>query len=422
MHCVYSSAQRKLLSYENVAFADSDSGSGLSIGVYEELPHDRGLGRGPRPPSPLQAPQVPPRGRSRDSGTSHAATARYDTNDNVYSELNPPQSASANAAPKSILGDEPEDEEDEVGDLPSLPGRPRSVLDPRLTTIDIRNDVNRLFDDAVEELHRDASFVEYIEQHDEKRAPSAAYNSYHSVAIPEARFKIVNGRQVPIPVTLLKDFDPCFETFSESQVDVSDSDSSDSASSASSPTLSRSSRRSSAPEDPSAGASSLEYDRSPADSLKGRARASPRHENPYVVSRAPPPRSLSTSVPKFSPKSPQYENIWVPDGEADADEDDERDRRSSLGATALPRPREASPEDEIALAKSCIPKYESSSSCRAVTEAEAIATSAKPRHKSVVKSASTSNITSIAKKLSLSKIGRKISDQVTSFTQFHRHF
>ena len=77
--------------------------------------------------------------------------------------------------------------------------------------------MNKLWEKAVQELDRDEQLVKFIEEKEQKqeskigRQRAFSANSYYdSVAIPEARFKIVNGVQVPVPVTLLKDFDPMF--------------------------------------------------------------------------------------------------------------------------------------------------------------------------------------------------------------------
>ena len=96
-----------------------------------------------------------------------------------------------------------------------------TLFKSKATTIDIRRDVNKLWDEAVKELDRDQSLVDYIESKltttRTRTSRKASTNSYDSVAVPERRFKIVNGVQVPIPVTLLKNFDPYFEVDDEAE-------------------------------------------------------------------------------------------------------------------------------------------------------------------------------------------------------------
>ena len=70
----------------------------------------------------------------------------------------------------------------------------------------ILQDVNKLWERAVQELDRDEELVKFIEEKEQKqesrqsafgRQRALSDNSYYdSVAIPEARFKIVNGVQV----------------------------------------------------------------------------------------------------------------------------------------------------------------------------------------------------------------------------------
>ncbi len=190
--------------------------------IYEELV----------PPSTLPPPP-PPRSESPASA------------DNLYSELTPPvidttvDSAFA-SKPTNILDRSNEDlaveaattdteeEADGLADLPDAShGSASKLLNPKLTTIDIRQDVNKLWEEAVRELESDQKLVEYIEERESTSTapPRPSTNSYDSVAMPEARFKIVNGVQVPIPVTLLKDFDPMFDKKKELAEEGNDSDS-----------------------------------------------------------------------------------------------------------------------------------------------------------------------------------------------------
>ena len=73
----------------------------------------------------------------------------------------------------------------------------------------ILQDVNKLWEKAVQELDRDEELVKFIEEKEQKQQESRqrafgrqrafSDNSYYdSVAIPEARFKIVNGVQVSV--------------------------------------------------------------------------------------------------------------------------------------------------------------------------------------------------------------------------------
>ena len=195
--------------------------------------------------------------------------------ENIYSEVpNPPPKNNNNNNNKddgSLLDSEvPEDE---------VKGQDGGFLSRRskLTTIDIRKDVNLLWEEAVKELDRDESLVQFIEKKEEEQQQQQqqqqrrnshlqrqiSKNSYDSVAIPEQRFKIVDGVQVPIPVTLLKNFDPYFEVENRSE--------------SSSGSTSRSSS-------PTTAATTTETDSS--------------------VNDLPPP--------KHPPPKHGYENVWIP--------------------------------------------------------------------------------------------------------------
>lgn len=342
--------------------------------------------------------------------------------ENIYCELDlataPNQTAPGQV---NLLEEKPdlEDEDDEGSEsedtiLDDLDRRgSKSLLDSKLTTIDIRKDVNKLWESAVKELDRDESLVEFIENH-EKREPAKKITSlsYHSVAIPEQRFKLINGVQVPIPVTLLKDFDPCFENMDEAEVEkATQSRPISRGTSVASSTTSSSEGSSIGPESE---VKMREYKDEPRPAQKrSEAKSSESHSTTSVSSLDLPPPSIPPPEP---PRS--YENVWIPPSSTPqilpASESALQCKRRSFrlsdrirsedGACALPDPdvsKTPSPTHSLITNPSA---KEASSSVAGL--------------KNIQRSASTTNLSFITKKLSFAKIGRKISDQVMKPTLF----
>ena len=295
--------------------------------------------------------------------------------------------------------------------------------DPKLTTIDIRKDVNNLWDRACRELDRDERLVEFLEKHETRRSHLGSTNSYDSVAIPEARFKIVNGVQVPIPVTLLKDFDPCFEAAAgqfEAET-VSNSAS-----------ISR-----------SASTHSSVQEEVPEQQDCEKTESKKTEEEKLKVSSPPQPaprkRVSLTSSSGQNGRRVSYENVWIPEEEDEPESESPRlsEQGAVGGATAtattiecvegkasppsLPKRNENIYYDpdqtdvvDGATAASASPRKpfnHEHDECEC-PKASSSSNPAAAMLKNVQRSASTSNLTHIAKKFSFSKIGRKISDQV----------
>ncbi len=155
----------------------------------------------------------------------------HDHNSNVYSEVciidESSSTSSANAAAakrKSILDDGILDVSDYDCPSPALvpplldqSSDQKSLLlcKQKLTTIDFRREAHKLFEMAVQDFHRDKNLVEGLEQREmsekeqfnevssgrtDQKKQQPQQHSYDSVAIPEQRFKIVNGVQVTCTV------------------------------------------------------------------------------------------------------------------------------------------------------------------------------------------------------------------------------
>ncbi len=183
----------------------------------------------------ISAPDAPPR-FELDSAAQQAEECHDEESggDNIYTELKPPALSSSK---RCLLEEEDEPSEAISPTLSTQLSEDVGQVRAKLTTIDIRKDVNRLWDMAVQELHRDQTLIEYLEKRESgseaavqssEDATSAAHakklsvNSYDSVAIPDQRFKIVDGVQVPIPVKILADFDPCFDKTDDDNDELSE--------------------------------------------------------------------------------------------------------------------------------------------------------------------------------------------------------
>ena len=339
---------------ENNEDIEEDNNNQVENVIYEELSHVRDHC------SENVIPEPPP---------------RNDDNSNLYSELEIPKQENYTNVMDFDIENQKEDidnhENKKLEDLPTVQGASRLL---KSKTIDIRKDVNKLWEDAVKELDRDESLVEFIEKHEEKNcnkqplirrtssSRSESKNAYDSVAVPEQRFKIVNGVQVPIPVTLLKNFDPYFELQSASS------------------------------------------------SSNTSSKASSRSSSPMTTKESIP----STSSLDFSnPQKPKqrYENVWIPP-EGGTPEIESNSNKSSLKSEENPKDEEVEEETQ----KDVQSTFEKS----AYQFREQEQASALPAYKSPPLAKPTSslnkkekdfspkNLSVIAKRLSFVKIGRKV--------------
>lgn len=280
--------------------------------------------------------------------------------ENIYSEI------STGEVPPPLPSILDSADEPETVSEPDNNNEPLRLL--KSQTIDIRQDVNKLYLDAIKELDRDESLVEYLEQHEksESKRPfvrSVSKNSYDSVAIPEQKFKIVNGVQVPIAVTLLKDFDPCFDLQEDENLSSEDN-----------------------------------------DSLKASEETPVQNENIYVAlsdsrtgsnANSQCQTTQSTSVPKSVRH--YYENVWIPDDVSDFD----KPRSESIdGACALPRIRLREMDSQ----NECLKKSYQMSEQLPADDAYC--------NKPVERSMSATNLSFITKKFSFTKLSRRLTEQV----------
>ena len=252
--------------------------------------------------------------------------------DNIYSELDPPppplftssrEDVSLLPGRKSLLeeGDDDGPSEALSPTLSTQLSDPRAEVGAKLATLDIRKDVNRLWDMAVEELHKEETFVQYLESRESlersKSDSRPGSNAYDSVAIPEQRFKIVNGVQVPIPITLLKDFDPCFEGQDENAKENEEQESRKSFQTENSDEEEHyydKSSSSTAADDFSIRkkqlTNSIEQGHRDSTTSASSVDIPPPNEPPPPP--PPPPTAETTSTESTKPPRP-YENVWMPD-------------------------------------------------------------------------------------------------------------
>jgi hypothetical protein len=405
---------------------DDDGDDEADAVIYEELvpPSTR-----PPPPPPMRLISSCSSALEDDASVAGGGAVVASAEDNLYSEPEAPPPAIdntvhsfANLLDRSneefIGGDESDGEGiDELSDLPDDDRNRSSLLDPRLTTIDIRHDVNKLWEKAVQELDRDEQLVEYIEKREgassKSRSASTASNSYDSVAVPEARFRIINGVQVAVPVTLLKTFDPIFGE-REEEVTTSSNSSSNS-------NLHQHDEEEIPPPVPSPRKRNfpthhdiLEEGDEGAEERCSTRQSSSSFEVEEVFPSIVPLPSL--------PEGPRpYENVWIPEeGGTPQISSASSSNGTSLASDKSDRQPPTLPRRNTnvyrgvdgATAMQTEAADESLKSYVEPINMAAAASGMHPAFRNSPRSSSTSNLAHIAKKFSFSKIGRKISEQV----------
>eukprot|EP00094_Tigriopus_californicus_P000706 TCALIF_00684-PA protein Name:"Similar to Arap2 Arf-GAP with Rho-GAP domain, ANK repeat and PH domain-containing protein 2 (Mus musculus)" AED:0.13 eAED:0.13 QI:0/0.6/0.5/0.83/0.8/0.66/6/1747/1221 len=149
-----------------------------------------------------------------------------DDNENFYSEIdsnfNVPDSEIGEEVIPSILDEDIAETERIYMDIDEIRAQQNPESWSRLNTIAIRDNFNKLWEEAAKELDREEKFVQEIEKMQIKdtqseakgavqisRSSSGNQHSYDSVALPGAKFRIQNGVQVPVAnFTLLKNQPP----------------------------------------------------------------------------------------------------------------------------------------------------------------------------------------------------------------------
>ncbi len=305
-------------------------------------------------PSGAGSRHVSSSGGGENAASLPGCHQRERSGDNIYSELEVPGAPLAASSSENVNiptggGKNLLEEDDAPSEAisPTLPtilaagsekGGRLSGARAKHTTIDIRKDVNRLWDMAVEELHRDEHFVEFLEQRESqeesrrestssRRVSRGSANAYDSVAIPEQRFKIVDGVQVPIPLTLLKTFDPCFEKQEKEAKEEEDSKADAEDSKVSGTTEVASSSRESSEEPKSSPEMRLKEKSTSEEILRDSTTSASSVDLPPPNEPPPPPPlpaasagepakgAVALSAPaEDKTKPPPYENIWIPDG------------------------------------------------------------------------------------------------------------
>lgn len=364
-----------------------------------------------------------------------------DDNENFYSEIdsnfnNDPDSEVAEEMIPSILDEDITETESIYMDIDEIRAQRNPESWSRLNTIAIRDNFNKLWEEAAKELDREEKFVQEIEKMQIKdtqsepkgavhvtRSPLANQHAYDSVALPGTKFRIQNGVQVPIAnFTLLKKFDPCFER-SESIEEEDDSDENDngeeendededvSSISSGSFSIVSDSRLRAPPVPPPRKSSFL-----PSSSTSMDEPDSRRTSSGSSVIDIPPPNQPPPANP--------YENVWIPPSRrqafhADSQLSDEKcqDSITSNSSTSLSYKSGADQDPQTCVyAKPIKNKHvmavkdmeeDSQSMGKGASHGGSV-----QNLREAGRSSSTSNLSFLTKRFSFSKMTRKFSDQV----------
>jgi len=337
-----------------------------------------------------------------------------------------------NMRPSTLLDEGSEDAPSEV--ISPLLFKPRNSLSSKVATLDIRRDVHKLWEMAVNELDRDREIVEFLEDREGSttsspktgdarkssrsrslggdpregpQPPSSRRREYLSVAIPGQRFEIVNGEQRLVSSTLLKDFDPCFEVEEEDENDDEGQERVDTPEPKGELAQDSQSKGDSVPfrERKSSDLPSERDSSQSFTSVSSLDIPQPKEAPP------PPPRNnvqISQQAEKTIVAKSPYENVWVPHNDNSVE--------TSPGKEGTPLSLSAAASNAGDGLSMGMVSASSSSGSGAITNIACtpVSPTISPAAKRVLqtgRSSSTTNLSFLTKKLSFtSKFGRKLSD------------